>query len=193
MKQLADVQKRLAAPFPSQEVGFKPQAYSRDRKRAMLLAYVDARAVMDRLDEVVPGEWSFEIEVIAGAAVPSVRGSLTIMGVTRQDIGEGDTLKAAASDALKRSAVHFGVSRYLYDLPQFWVAWDDAKNQAAELPQLPDWAKPASERTPGGSHIVAALEALRSDLPSDVEVQRELYRHLKAALEAAHPRSGRAA
>ena len=57
---------------------------------------------------------------------------LTRHGVTREDIGEateGDlgTLKAASSDALKRCAVHFGVGRYLYDLPLAWADWDDQK------------------------------------------------------------------
>ncbi|RTH01947.1 Rad52/22 double-strand break repair protein, partial [Thermus scotoductus] len=57
-----------------------------------------------------------------------VRCRLTILGITKEDVGEGDSLKAAFSDALKRAAVKFGVSRYLYSLPSQWVDLDDSGN-----------------------------------------------------------------
>ena len=186
---LSDVQRRLAAPFPTHLVAWKPQAISKDKKRALMVAYVDARAVMDRLDAVCPNDWNFQIEVIDGTPTPTVKGRLTILGVTREDIGEafdGDaaTLKAAASDALKRCAVHFGIGRYLYDLPLAWVEWDDQKRRPAQELELPEWARPEPERTPGGAHIVQAIEQLRFELPADLALQREVYKPLRAALAA---------
>ncbi len=53
----------LAEPFEPQEVHFKPQVVSGNR--AMAVAYVDARVIQDRLDEVlgVTG-WQDEYEVL---------------------------------------------------------------------------------------------------------------------------------
>lgn len=184
---LEAVMERLAAPLPTKLVSWKPQMVTKDKKRALMVAYIDARAVMDRLDAVTPGQWHFSVEVIPGTPTPTCKGSLTVMGVTREDIGEageGDagTLKAAASDALKRCAVHFGVGRYLYDLPVVWADWDDQKRSAMRDPVLPVWARPAAERTAGGAHLVNALEELTLSLPEDVTQQREIYKHLRAAL-----------
>lgn len=39
----------LFEPFPAGEVELKVQAFTKDRKRAQVVAYVDARTVMDRL------------------------------------------------------------------------------------------------------------------------------------------------
>jgi len=173
-------------------VAWKPAAYSRDRSRALMLAHIDARAVQDRLDAICPDAWTFEIEVIPGTRQPTVKGRLTVLGVTREDIGEapeGDlgTLKAASSDALKRCAVHFGIGRYLYDLPKTWADWDAAARRPTQTPELPDWARPDHERTPGGAHLMQAMEQLRYELPEDLDLQREVYKHLKAALGSLHP------
>jgi hypothetical protein len=185
----AEVRHLLAAPFPARRVAWKPQAISRDRSSALMVAFVDARTVMERLDGVCPGEWTFDVKLFPGSP-PTARGRLTVLGLTRSDVGEAGegeagTLKAAASDALKRCAVHFGVGRYLYDLPRVWVPWDDARRAPAEPPPLRDWALPEEERVPGASHVLGALEALRAELPQDVGQLREIYRHVRAALDAA--------
>lgn len=189
---LSDMQQHLQAPFPAHMISWKPATLSRDRSRALLLAHIDARAVQDRLDAVCPADWAFSVEVIPSTRQPTVKGALTVLGVTREDIGEaseGDlgTLKAAASDALKRCAVHFGIGRYLYDLPRFWADWDDTKRQPITTPELPDWARPQQERTPGGAHLIQIVEQLRVEFPEDLDVQREVWRHLNAALKCLHP------
>jgi hypothetical protein len=189
---LATIQQQLQAPFPAHLVAWKPQTFTKDRSRALLLAHIDARAVQDRLDVACPDDWAFEIEVIAGAARPTVKGRLTVCGLRREDIGEapeGDfgTLKAASSDALKRCAVQFGIGRYLYDLPKVWADWDEAKRQPVTMPELPEWARPAHERSTGGAHLVQIVEQLRLEIPDDIEAQRRMYNHLKAALACLHP------
>jgi hypothetical protein len=59
--------------------------------------------------------------------------------------GAGDTdveaEKGAISDAFKRAAVLFGVGRYLYELPNEWVACDEYK-RIEKPPALPVWATP---------------------------------------------------
>lgn len=187
--QLSDVQRRLKSPFPAHMVAWRAVAFNKERTRALLLPYLDARAVMDRLDAICPDGWSFEVEMLTTGAV---KGRLTVLGVTREDIGEGDSLKAASSDALKRAAVHFGIGRYLYDIPKTWNDWDDTNNSPKHEPELPEWAKPEHERTAGGAHLLQAMEQLKYELPEDVELQREVYKHLKAALGSLIP-NGRAA
>jgi hypothetical protein len=125
----------LSRPFDPEEVEVKVQAVSKDRTRAQVVAYVDARTVLDRLDEVVgPGGWSDTYEVLTnsvdgdGRRLVEVKCVLTIAGVSKEDVGEGDSLKAAFSDALKRAAVKFGVGRYLYRLPKMWADLDERGN-----------------------------------------------------------------
>lgn len=182
---LSDIQKRLQAPFPAHLVSWKPQAFNKDHSRVVMVAYVDARAVQDRLDGVCPNDWHFEVQPVEG--LPAVRGSLTVLGVTRADMGQGNDYRTATDDALKRCAVHFGIGRYLHDLPKTWVDWDIDRSEPRVMPELPEWARPDHERTPGGSHLMQAMEQLRHELPEDGEAQKQVYRHLKAALGGLHP------
>jgi hypothetical protein len=90
----------------------------------MTFTYADARAVAQRLDDVLGlAGWQFEVEV-ADAARSVVHGTLVavIEGVTtvREDFGypnsaqDDEPLKSAASDALRRCAAQIGVGRSLY-------------------------------------------------------------------------------
>lgn len=109
----------LSAPFPESDLKSRPG------RGGMTFTYVDARAVMDRLDEVVgPGHWSTHEDVVDVASA-CVRCALTIHGVTRTDFGYPNNpvggkgggeepIKEAASDALRRAGVQFGIARYLY-------------------------------------------------------------------------------
>src|SRR5947209_17792293 len=140
----------LAAPFEHAEVKFKPAVVSGNR--AMALAYVDARAIQDRLDEVlgVMG-WQDSYKCLEdGSVVCRLRLRLGEEWVTKMDVGSpseqpdgGDRLKAAFSDALKRAAVKFGIGRYLYRLPQIWCDYDPVKKQFPRTPALPGFALPA--------------------------------------------------
>ncbi len=117
----------LAEPFPEQEIQWRVEAVSKDKKRALVVPYVDARAVLDRLDEVVgPEGWfdAYEPLVLEKGAY-QVKCRLTVLGVTKEDVGEGESLKAAFSDALKRAAVKFGVGRHLYRMEKTWVPYDE--------------------------------------------------------------------
>lgn len=144
---------------------------------------------MERLDAVCPNDWTFDVDLVPGASLV-VKGQLTVAGLTRCDLGEaGDgeaaSPKGAASDALKRCAVHFGIGRYLYELPKTWVAWDESRRSPVDAMSLPAWALPEDERVSGVSHVLSAIRSLRSGLPQDVARLREVYRHVKAALDAA--------
>ena len=149
----AAVQAALAEPFDPAEVKWKAQTVKGNR--AMAVAYIDARLVEDRLDEVLGvGGWRDEYEVLAeGSVVCRLSLRLEDGWLTKWDVGSpseqpdaGDRLKSAFSDALKRAAVKFGVGRYLYRLPTVWADYDPQKRQIAQTPRLPDDALPARLR-----------------------------------------------
>ena len=139
----------LSAPFDPKEIKFKPQMVKNNR--ALAMAYIDARLIQDRLDEVVGVEnWEDAYKILTdGSVMCRLRVKLGDRWITKCDVGSpseqpdvGDRLKAAFSDALKRAAVKFGVGRYLYRLSAQWVDYDAVKKQLLQLPQLPAFALP---------------------------------------------------
>lgn len=128
---MKEVWEKLAEEFPKEKVGYKVIQRSKDGKRGLMVPYVDARTVMERLDAVLgPDGWKDEYRVLSDHAVDGTRLvevecqlSIRLNGewLTKCDVGEGDTMKAAFSDALKRAAVKFGVGRYLYEQGRTWV------------------------------------------------------------------------
>jgi len=92
--------------------------------------YVEAHAVIQRLNDAFDGQWSFEVisQENNGTQV-MVLGKLTADGVSKTQFGcssittnsktgeivsLGDDWKAATSDALKKSASLFGIGLHLY-------------------------------------------------------------------------------
>lgn len=134
----------LSRPFPDTKVKWKPQAVQGNR--AMALAYIDARTVQERLDEVLgPENWQSKFVRLENGAV-ACELSIRLAGewITKSDVGgeseqpdSGDRTKAAYSDSLKRAAVQFGVGRHLYALPKQWVDYDPVKKQFKNPPKLP--------------------------------------------------------
>jgi hypothetical protein len=169
----------LAAPFDSSEVKFKPAVVSGNR--ALALAYVDARVIQDRLDDVLGVEgWQDEYEILPdGSVVCKLRLRLGDEWITKMDVGgpseqpdEGDRRKAAFSDALKRAAVKFGVGRYLYRLPSQWVDYDPHKRTFVRPPTLPRSAVPAKKEAPAPKPT--ALHTLPAD---GDELQKRLHEY----------------
>ena len=168
---------QLSNPFPLHDVKFKPQSVKGNR--ALALAYVDARAIQDRLDEVLGVEgWQDDYELLPdGSVLCKLRLKMGDDWIVKMDVGSpssqpdgGDRLKAAFSDALKRAAVKFGIGRYLYRLPAQWVDYDPAKRQIVSPPRLPTFAQPQSQAKP----VVADCSA--SNLPTN---GKELHQRLR--------------
>lgn len=160
-----EVGKALRAPFDPRAIGWKAQSTSKDKRRALAVAYVDARVVAARLDRVVgPAGWHDSFTVLRDETREvlvtmtdgkqqkrrvrevEVECALTILGVAKTDVGMGEDMKSAYSDAFKRAAVKFGVARYIYGLPKVWVDYDPAHKRLLETPQLPAWANPKPKK-----------------------------------------------
>lgn len=137
---------QLSNRFGPGDIEFRPGALKKDGTKALALAYITARHVQDRLDEVVPGDWSFNWEPIANSNHPVAKGVLTVKGQSFADCGEAedadqDSWKSAVSDAFKRCAVQVGIGRYLYALPQRWVACECWPFKQGEKPKFKQWAE----------------------------------------------------
>lgn len=117
---------RLAMPFNPSCVEWRAQTVNkRDGKSALALAYIDARSVMARLDEVVgPQNWQDKYRYEGDRTFCEL--SLRIDGewLTKSDTSDDSNMEAAkggASGAFKRAAVKWGIGRYLYDVDAIWA------------------------------------------------------------------------
>ena len=165
----------LSAPFPSERVQWKPQALSRDKKKALAVAYIDARDVAERLDEVVdPLNWQLDHkqvdgQIITGLAIRAIETSDWVWKWDTGFVGGADSespddqmkaRKGTISDGLKRAAVLWGIGRYLYRLPKVWMEYDAEHKRLAAIPTLPQWALPESERKPVTSKALQGIQRL---------------------------------
>lgn len=182
-----DILAKLAAPFPPERISWRVGSTTQDKARGMALAYIDARDVQDRLDEVCGTGWQVRTPwCVNGRIACEIGIKIGDEWVWRGD-GAGETDveadKGAFSDAFKRAAVRWGIGRYLYDLDSPWVALKPAgksyaiadaeherlrkllagKAAAAPLPVLN--ARPSGPNVSSAStDMKAEAEALRKEL-----------------------------
>lgn len=122
---------KLRAEFPRDAISWRAQSVTKDGTKAMALAYIDARDVMQRLDDVVgPDGWQCRYPHATGKTVCEIGIRVGDEWIWKAD-GAGDTdieaEKGALSDAFKRAAVRWGIGRYLYDLKSPWVPCESYK------------------------------------------------------------------
>lgn len=167
---------RLAAPFDARTIRWKPQVVQGNR--ALAVAYVDARVVMDRLDSVLGvGNWQTSYRETKDGIVCQLRAKIDGEWCMHEDVGsesaqpdEGDRRKAAFSDAIKRAAVHLGIGRYLYRLEPQWVDYDPKKKQFTKAPVLPPWALPAAAPAQASAPAKNAPAARPVERPHDEDM-----------------------
>jgi len=145
-----EILEQLEVPFPSKSISWRVGATSKDKTKGIALAYIDARDVMERLDDVFGINWQCTYSHADKKTICEISVLIDGKWITRSN-GAGDSdieaEKGAISDAFKRAAVMFGIGRYLYKLPNVWVELDEFKH-IKNAPELPKWA------TPEGWHLV---------------------------------------
>ncbi len=136
---------------------WRVQSRNKDKTKAICSAYIDARDVMNTLDKYCVHGWQTDVKELAGfifygigIEVPELTSEGKMSGFSttlwRWDTGariednEKDNMyeqagKSAASDALKRAAVQWGVGRFLYDLPTVTMPCDQYGNVVDERGQ----------------------------------------------------------
>ncbi len=143
MTKFPEIFAALTEPFVGRDVK------QREGGRGKKLSYITARTVQNRLDDVLgPESWHFELvpwgnDALIGTLIIVLPDGST---VRKSDVGgragmqtADDDTKSAASDALKRCAVHFGIGRELYNDGQV-----DFRQQAPAREEKPkDVPRPA--------------------------------------------------
>lgn len=155
---LAELKEPFAPELIKWRVGSTNEKWENGKKvpgsatQGLALAYVDARDIMNRLDDVVGfDKWQSKLIPTPGGFVCEL--GLKIDGewvwkANSADDTQVEAIKGAASDALKRAAVLWGIGRYLYDLPNQWCPIKArGKSYVLEsVPSLPDWALPGKKQ-----------------------------------------------
>lgn len=156
-----DILEKLQEPFEPKDIEWRVQRAMnlQNKQKAVVLAYVTNRAIMNRLDEVFGvGGWRNEYKEWRDKGVLcGISAKIGDEWVTKWDGAEEtniEAVKGGFSGSMKRAAVQWGIGRYLYNLEEHWVdigekgqnyindkkanvkgKWDD--------PALPEWALPA--------------------------------------------------
>ena len=135
------ITEQLKAPFDPKVISWRVGEVSKKKDKAIALAYLNARDVMKRLDDVCGDHWQVEYP-FDGCCRIGIK--IDNEWIWRSN-GAGETNiegeKGKFSDAFKRAAVLWGVGRYLYYLPNEWVEIDEYK-KLKRTPKLPAWAMP---------------------------------------------------
>ena len=129
---LKKIQRELKQPFGADDLEWRVQqsGIGKDGKPwAMVLAYVDNRAIMNRFDEVLGvGAWTNAYSPLPNSVGDGALCGLSIKidgeWITKYDGADNtavESTKGGLSGAMKRAAVLWGVGRYLYDLDTFWA------------------------------------------------------------------------
>jgi hypothetical protein len=162
---------QLKRPFKASKISWRAGAVSyhdkdtkKQPKSAIALAYIDARDVMERLDEVFGMNWQCKYSHAENKTICELSVLIDGVWITRSN-GAGDSdveaEKGAISDAFKRAGVMFGIGRYLYDLPNQWVEVDQYKKFSV-TPLLPTGFYPVVTDKQAAEYVKQMLDETKS-------------------------------
>ena len=184
-KRVSELADKLRAPFPAADLEWRVGRVISNGEKGIMLPYVTARAIQERLDDVFGFEnWTPKYEAIDGQGLICTIVATTADGKTIEksdgcSYTQVEPLKGGISGALKRAASALGIGRYLYELGEVIVPLKNKKFYG-EI-QLPDMFLPEEERT-GNTEIKVKSKSFsnQNTVPS---VQRgEMTDEVKTAL-----------
>lgn len=154
---------QLLRPFKASKISWRVGATNTDKSKGIALAYIDARDVMERLDEVFGMNWQCRYSHAENKTICEISVLIDGVWITRSN-GAGDSdieaEKGAISDAFKRAGVMFGIGRYLYNLPNQWVKLEGKK--IAETPRLPKGFYPEVTDKQAAKYVEQMLDETKS-------------------------------
>lgn len=113
---------------------WRVQSFSKNKPVAQCVCYIDARNVMNLLDDVVGAEnWQDDYKIINEQMFAGIGVFLNNQWVWKWDTGtesQTEKEKGIVSDSFKRAAVKWGVGRFLYDLEMKYVDTDAKKGDS---------------------------------------------------------------
>jgi hypothetical protein len=163
---------KLRAPFPPDRVSWRVGSTTADKKKGMALAYIDARDVMQRLDDVCgPDGWQNTYPHANGKTVCTISIKCGDEWISKSN-GAGDSdveaEKGALSDAFKRAAVQWGIGRYLYDVDSPWVEIEPMGRSF----KIAESAKGALVRALGGHKAPPPPAEKKAEAPKPIAIPK---------------------
>lgn len=183
--------KLLTVPFPESDIEWRIGSCGKkgDKIWATCLAYISARAIMNRLDEVCePENWTVHYR-FTKPDPKSIPGIICVIGIqykpnqwTHKEDGaeqtEIESFKGGISSALKRTGSAWGIGRYLYGLDQGFAkivndssAYYGKTKEGTSFhwlpPSLPAWAlpiQPAKSIDNSNSHPTHQSQQKKSEI-----------------------------
>lgn len=125
----------LGKPFSDDDVEWRVQRSGwRDGKPwALVVAYIQARAIQKRLDQAVgPSKWKSSYREFGGGVICSLSVLCGNEWVTKEDgapYTDIETLKGGISGAFKRAAVAWGMGRQLYEVEPIFAEFADRRGK----------------------------------------------------------------
>lgn len=149
---------QLSAPFPAEDIEWRVSRAGLGKSGiyCAVLAYITARAIQSRLDNVCgPANWRIEeprILTINGKSAFAVGISLFVRDewIMKWDVAEPTNVEPAKggfSGAMKRAGAQWGIGRYLYYLDEMFAEVSETDPRAKGW----NWAK-LPEKHGGGSY-----------------------------------------
>ena len=121
---IKNLKKDLEKPFNENELEFRVGATNFDKTKGLALAYVQARSIQNRLDEVLGIEnWRVSYTEINGGFIATLEIRINNEWIGKQDGSENtdyEAIKGGISSAFKRAASVWGIGRYLYEVETQW-------------------------------------------------------------------------
>jgi len=169
---------KLLEPFPETSIEWVVvNCGLRDNKPwAIICAYIDNRAIQQRLDDTVGAEnWKNEFIKVDDGFLCGLSIKVGNEWVTKWDgasLTEYEPFKGGLSNAMKRSAVQWGIGRYLYNLDRSYANFNqngklsckvEGKYYHYDAPTLPALALPKNNK-PAKINDVSTLNSLRKKM-----------------------------
>lgn len=173
----------LKKPFPEKDIEWRigQSGKSNGKIWAHCLAYISARAIQDRLDEVFGAcGWKVTYSKLDIGIIAKIEVMYGNEWIGKEDGAEQtdiEAFKGGLSSALKRAGSAWGIGRYLYDLEAGFAEITEKGNGSryAKLhekhggdvfywkpPRLPDWALPETNK----NEKPLSAKQVPSDLPN---------------------------
>ena len=195
----------LAEPFRPQAIKFRA-GHTFDQKgggkRCLALAYIDARDVIDRLNEVVGRDGWYEMFRDVGSII-ICRTFINLYNDPDRDkwpwredgagLTKMEAEKGGLSAARKRSASMWGIGLYLYSMGRTYCEYDPMKKRIPDneifrlRSELPKWAKPGGATKPtheeAAEREVEQLEQRHEATPDDAARIAEIDEFAGRALD----------
>lgn len=122
---MENIFEKLKAKFDEKDLEFRVGATNSEKTMGLALAYVQARAIQNRLDEVVGFEnWKVAYREIKDGFLCTLSIRINNEWISKEDganITDFESVKGGISNAFKRVASSgFGIGRYLYNARNSW-------------------------------------------------------------------------